>query len=80
MTKAVVLEILKRSGWLAAGLALAGAGSIFAAQGNTLEVLIATVATPVVGVLSKVLTLVIRKRGNVTVAEVDAEFDSTPKG
>ena len=80
MTRAVVLEILKRSGWLAAGLALAGAGSIFAAQGNTLEVLIAVVVTPVVGVLTKVATLVIRERGNVTVAEVDAEFDATPKG
>ena len=80
MSKAVVLEILKRSGWLAAGLALAGAGSIFAAQGNTCEVLIATVVTPVVGVLTKVAALVIRERGNVTLAEVDAEFDATPKG
>jgi len=80
MTRAVVLEILKRSGWLAAGLALAGAGSIFAAQGNTLEVLIAVVVTPTVGVLAKVAALVIRERGNVTVAEVDAEFDATPKG
>jgi hypothetical protein len=80
MTKAVVLEILKRSGWLAAGLALAGAGSIFAAQGNTFEVLIAVVVTPVEGVLAKVAALVVRERGNVTVAEVDAEFDATPKG
>jgi len=80
MSKAVVLEILKRSGWLAAGLALAGAGSIFAAQGNTFEVLVATVVTPLVGVLAKVATLVVRERGNVTVAEVDAEFDTTPKG
>ena len=80
MTRAVVLEILKRSGWLAAGLALAGAGSIFAAQGHTFEVLIAVVVTPVVGVLAKVAALVVRERGNVTVAEVDAEFDATPKG
>lgn len=80
MNKAVVVEILKRSGWLAAGLALAGAGTIFAAQGNTLEVLIAVVVTPLVGVLSKVAALIIRERGDVTLAEVDAEFDATPKG
>jgi hypothetical protein len=51
----------------------------FRATGNTWEILLATVVTPLVGVLYKVAWLIVRERGNVTVAEVDAEFDTAPK-
>jgi len=73
--KAVLLEILKRSGLLAGSLALGSLGVLLAARANLWETILGVVLTPVLGVLVRLANAYFKNKGKLTVAEVDATFD-----
>jgi hypothetical protein len=76
MNKAVLLEILKRSGLLAGVLAIGSLATLLTLNAVWWQTLAATVLIPVAGVVVKVLRVYFKNGGHLTVAQVDQTFDS----